>query len=129
MVDKFTFVGCSFTVGEGLELEKNDPNLYANIVSKKYSASVKNLASCGNSNHEIFMTAINDILFERPDKIFVQWSAMNRLRVHPGPNTELSLSHTITQDYHYRDMFYSKKKELQHLTNHYGLINLHLYIQ
>jgi hypothetical protein len=119
---KFTFIGCSFTVGEGLEFEKNDPSLYANIISDRYSANVNNLAVKGNSNLNIFKIALNEILFGNADKVFVQWSALNRLWVYPGPNTTLSLSHTIEQNYQYRDIFYTKK-ELQHLTDSWRLLN------
>lgn len=80
-MDKFTFVGCSFTVGEGLEFEKTDSNNYTNIVVKKYSANILNLAKKGNSNYNIFITALNELLFNTPDKIFIQWSALNRLRL------------------------------------------------
>lgn len=119
---KFTFIGCSFTVGEGLLEEKNDHNLYANIVSKKYSAITTNLAVGGNSNFNIFKTALNEILFGDASNVFVQWSALNRLWVYPGPDTALSLSHTIKQDYQYRDIFYTRK-DLQYLTDSWHLLN------
>ena len=119
---RFTFIGCSFTVGVGLVHEKNDANNYANIVANHYSADVKNSAVGGNSNYNILMTAVNEILFNTPDKIFVQWSALNRLWLYPGPNTKLALSHTIKNDYRYRDLFYSKK-ELQKFTDTYHILN------
>ena len=119
---QFTFVGCSFTVGEGLELEKSDTSNYVNLVGKHYSASITNLAVGGNSNYNIFITALNEILFNPPDKIFVQWSALNRLWLYPGLDTELSLSHIIKDDYVYRNMFYSKK-ELQKFTDTYHILN------
>lgn len=118
----FTFVGCSFTVGVGLDHEKDDSANYTNIVAKKYNAEVNNLSIGGNSNYNIFITALNEILFNAPDKIFVQWSALNRLWVYPGPDTQLALSHTIKEDYNYRDIYYSKK-QLQELTNAYHILN------
>ena len=119
---RFTFIGCSFTVGEGLVSEKDDVNNYTNILANHYSASVKNLAVKGNSNYNIFITALNEIIFNSPDKIFVQWSALNRLWLYPGPDTKLALSHTIKNDYRYRDLFYSKK-ELQKFTDTYHILN------
>ena len=63
----WTFVGCSLTVGEGLELEKNDPNNYTNLIINHFgSAKPNNLATRGNSNHNIFFTALNEILFSLP---------------------------------------------------------------
>lgn len=122
MMDKFTFIGCSFTVGVGLPLEKDDRNNYTNIVSKKYNAIANNIAVSGNSNYNIFMGAINELLGKNPDKLFVQWSALNRLWLCPGPDTTLSLSHTINNDYAYRDISY-KKAELQKFTDMYHLLN------
>jgi hypothetical protein len=120
---RFTFIGCSFTVGVGLEFEKNDPDNYANIISKKYNAITNNIAIGGNSNYNIFIAALNEILFNTPDKIFVQWSALNRLFLYPGPDIELPLSHTIVDnDYEYRNIFYSKK-ELQKFTDTYHILN------
>ena len=119
---RFTFIGCSFTVGVGLVHEKNDVNNYTNIVANHFSADVKNSAVGGNSNYNILITAVNEILFNSPDKIFVQWSALNRLWLYPGPDTKLALSHTIKNDYRYRDLFYSKK-ELQKFTDTYHILN------
>lgn len=119
---QFTFVGCSFTVGVGLDLEKSDPANYTNIVANYYGAESVNLAQGGNSNYNIFITALNEIIFNSPDKIFVQWSALNRLWLYPGPDTELALSHTILNDYSYRNIKYSKK-ELQKFTDMYHILN------
>jgi hypothetical protein len=119
---KFTFVGCSFTVGVGLNLEKSDPDNYTQLVSNKFEAVLKNIAVGGNSNYNIFISALNDILFETPDVIFVQWSALNRLWVYPGPDTSLQLSHIINKDYQYKDLYYSKK-DLQYLTDHWHILN------
>ena len=82
---KFTFTGCSFTVGVGLESEKLDEYNYCNLVSRHYSAEVNNLAETGNSNYCIFMTALNEILYNSPDKIFVQWSGLARHLLYPDP--------------------------------------------
>jgi hypothetical protein len=122
MTKKFTFIGCSFTVGVGLLLEKDDPNNYTNIVANNYNANITNLAVGGNSNYNIFITTLNEIVFNQPDKIFVQWSVLNRLWIYPGPDTELTLSHTIKDDYKYCDIYYSKK-QLQELTNAYHILN------
>jgi len=120
---RFTFIGCSFTVGEGLDYEKDDQNNYTNILTSHYSAdTMTNLSIGGNSNYNIFITALNEILFNAPDKIFVQWSALNRLWVYPGPDTQLALSYTIKEDYNYRDIYYSKK-QLQEFTNVYHILN------
>lgn len=119
---KFTFVGCSFTVGVGLELEKSDPANYTNIVGNYYGAESINLAQEGNSNYNIFITALNEIIFNSADKIFVQWSALNRLWLWPGPDTAITLSHIIENDYSYRNIKFSKK-ELQKFSDMYHILN------
>jgi hypothetical protein len=119
---RFSFVGCSFTVGVGLDHEKDDASNYTNIVAKHYSSDISNLAVGGNSNYNIFMSALDEILYNKPDKIFIQWSALNRLWLYPGPDTKLTLSHTIKNDYKYRDIYYSKK-QLQEFTNAYHILN------
>lgn len=121
-MDKFTFIGCSFTVGEGLEFEKTDVSNYTNIISKKYNATTINVAVSGNSNYNIFMKALNELIFNTPDKLFIQWSALNRLWLYPGPDTKLTICQSINSDYTYRDIFY-KKKELQKFTDMYHLLN------
>jgi hypothetical protein len=118
----FTFTGCSFTVGIGLELEKNDLDNYANIVSTHFNAQVNNLAGGGNSNYNIFMSALNELLYAKQEKLFVQWTSLNRLWLYPGPDTTISLSHTIIDDYSYRDLFFSKK-DLQKVSDIYHLLN------
>ena len=107
---RFTFTGCSITQGVGLDHEKNDPGHYANLVGEAFCADVTNLGKGGHSNHLIFMSALENILFDRPDKIFVQWTALNRWWVYPEPNTEKFMGHTIDDDYRYNELFYSREK-------------------
>jgi hypothetical protein len=119
---QFTFVGCSLTQGVGLSKEKDDPGNYANLIARKFDARVKNLAVAGNNNHNIFLSALNEIIFSRADTIFVQWSALHRLWLYPGPDVTLGFSPKIINDFTYRDLFFSKK-DLQKLVNTYHLLN------
>lgn len=118
----FTFIGCSITKGVGLDKEELNKNNYANIVSTHFNAETSNLASRGNSNYNIFMSALNELLYSTQDKLFVQWTSLNRLWLYPGPDTTLSLSHTIVNDYRYRDLFFSRK-DLQKAADIYHLLN------
>ena len=117
----FTFTGCSLTVGVGLEQEKLDVCNYTNIVSSKFNVTPKNLASGGNSNYNIFISALNELINSPPDKLFVQWSGLNRLWLYPGPDTSVFLSMVINQDYHYRDLHFTKK-ELQQFFDYYHIL-------
>jgi hypothetical protein len=116
---KYSFVGCSFTEGEGLE---NANDTYANLVANEFNAECINLSKRGNSNHNIFLTALYELVDNKPDMLFVQWSALNRFWIYPGPNTELALQKVITQDYSYRDIYFPKK-ELQKLSDNWHLLN------
>lgn len=118
----FTFLGCSFTVGVGLDHEKDDFFNYTNLVSTQFDAQVNNLAISGNSNYRIFIAAINELLFSKSDILFVQWSALNRLWLYPSPDTELMLSLQVENDYNYRGLLFSKK-ELQKVSDCYHLLN------
>jgi hypothetical protein len=118
----FTFCGCSFTVGVGLEQEKTDISNYANIVSDHFSANIKNIAIGGNSNYNIFMSALNELVISPPDKILIQWTSLNRVWLHPGPDTKLPLALTMDRDYSYKHIFFTKK-ELQTLSDHYHILN------
>lgn len=118
----FTYVGCSMTVGEGLKFEKQDGDLWVNLVSANFSAYTKNIAEKGNSNYNIFLSALNEILEYSPDKIFIQWSGLNRVWLYPGPDTVLKIFHTIGSDYAYRDINLPKK-EIQKFANQYMMLN------
>jgi len=127
----YTFCGCSITVGEGLPLEKSSPKNYANIVANHYSADINNLAVGGNSNYNIFITALNEILFNTPDKIFVQWSGIQRTWIYPNAELDnfLVMSPAITADIvvdnvsglHAR--IFKDKKEIQKFIDQYLLLN------
>lgn len=116
---KFTFVGCSFTYGDGLECQEDT---YANQVARYFNADIANLGKSGNSNYNIFLTALNEILFGTSDKIFVQWTAFNRVWLYPGPDVELGIMAIVKDDFRYRDIYFSKS-ELQDFGNKWNLLN------
>lgn len=118
---RFSFSGCSITAGEGLELEKDDPLLYTNIVSERYSASTSNIAEKGNSNQNIFLSALSEILFNTPDVMFVQWSGLNRMWLYPTPTSKLFLPLQVTDGYRFNTISYTKK-ELQYLSTHWHIL-------
>lgn len=118
----FTFVGCSFTVGEGLDREKLDVHNYCNLVADHYRADVKNLGVKGNSNYNIFMSALNELVHDAPDILFVQWSGLNRQWLYPGPNTHLVVSAEPQTDYNYMDIHYSKS-DLQRFADQFQILN------
>jgi len=119
----FTFLGCSYTAGVGLNQEKLDINNYANLVGTHFKAQTKNLAVPGSSNYDIFMSAMNEILFSKQEIIFVQWSHLNRQSVHPVPGLPgLRLHSKIKSDYKYNDLVFPKKI-LQTLVKYLYILN------
>lgn len=120
---KFTFLGCSLTVGEGLVEEKADSNNYVNIVSGHYKVKANNLAKFGNSNYNIFLAALNEILYGDQDILFVQWSAPNRHWLYPNLDSNFIITAGSKQkNIKYLDTFYSSKF-LQNFADQFLLLN------
>ena len=119
---KFTFTGCSITQGVGLEQEKLSPDNYCNIVGDHFGAQVNNVATSGNSNYNIFMSALNELLYNSPDILFVQWTCLNRLWLYPGPDTLIYVTNSNNPEYTYRDISYTKK-QMQQFSNQYQILN------
>lgn len=118
---KFTFSGCSFTALNGQ---------YASILKKHYTdIEFVNLAVEGNSNHNIFMTALHEALFDTPDVLFVQWSALNRLWAYPTPLAKTCMTtNGLTSDVGAGSFASSKnifftKKELIKFGTMYNMLN------
>jgi hypothetical protein len=121
----FTFIGCSFTVGEGLPQEKSDVNNYTNIIGEKFNARIKNLAEAGNSNYNIFMTGINEILFDCPDVLFLQWSGLQRHWLYPNLDIIFPITPNAiapVKDINYLDTQFSKKS-LEKFVDQFLLLN------
>lgn len=100
---KFSFIGCSLTYGTGLEKEKNDVNNYANIVAEYFDSDVLNLSVPGNNNHNIFLSALEELVMNRPTILFVQWSGVQRLEFFPTPEiaNSLKIMNSVTSESNY----------------------------
>lgn len=107
----FTFIGCSFTVGVGLPDEKLDENNYTNLVTKHFNATVNNLSIGGNNNYDIFLSSVNELLFNNQDVLFVQWSELSRFLFHPHLDLEFQVPSCISNntDISYLDLKLSNK--------------------
>lgn len=119
----FTFIGCSITKGEGLPDEENDENNYANIVGTYFNAKVKNLSKSGNSNYNIFINALNELLYEKSNILFLQWSGLQRHWIYP----DLDLVFPITNLAPKKDLSYLNtkftKQFLKNFTDQFLLLN------
>jgi hypothetical protein len=99
---RFCFSGCSLTYGEGLtDTEEN----YASLVAGSQAAVLKNIAVPGNANSKIFIESMNELLFDTPDVLFVQWSELSRHWLYPGLDLEFPITAGTTSDLKYLDFF------------------------
>lgn len=103
------FTGCSLTVGEGFAPDQRDQFIYDRLVAERCGFQRTNLAKGGNSNHEIFLTAARAIPQEF-DIIFVQWSALNRIWLYPGPDCEW-FTNDGQPEFRYRELFLDHKSK------------------
>jgi hypothetical protein len=83
--DKILVSGCSFTSGYGMPGEHSNPNIWANLLSKKLGATtIKNAAQTGANNYFIFFETISELIKEQYDLVLVEWSAIPRYMCHVG---------------------------------------------
>jgi hypothetical protein len=97
--------GCSFTVGEGFPENLRSTYIYNHLVTQKFLFDSVNQAKSGSSNYKIFMKSVEAVLSNKYDLIFVQWTALNRLWLYPGPDCEWFLNDEKYPDFKYRDIY------------------------
>ena len=97
--------GCSFTVGDGFPIHQRDQYIYDRLVSKQFGFESTNISVSGSSNLEIFKRSAQAILNKEHDIVITQWSALNRLRLHPGPDCSFVLNDTKYSEFKYRDIY------------------------
>jgi len=106
MTTKFTFAGCSLTAGQGLN---SNQERYSNLVAEHFDAELNNIAVIGNTNERIFLSALNAILFDEQDKIFVQWSSTIRQQFEPEPNSKVGIfPNEESKELHFGSLYCSK---------------------
>jgi hypothetical protein len=122
-VTRVCWNGCSFTVGEGFPVHQRDQYIYDRLISKQFGFESTNIAVGGSSNLEIFKRSAQAILENKYDIVVTQWSALNRLWLHPGPGCVFMTSDDHCVDFKYRDIyidsrFKKKFRETLLLLNH-----------
>jgi len=116
------FNGCSFTWGDGFSKVDRELFIYDRLVSKHFNFDRTNVAIKGSGNYTIFMRTAEIIMTGEHDIYFVQWSALNRIWLSPGPNVYFSVNDEKTPDYRYRDLYISRS-EKSILRNLVSLLN------
>lgn len=119
---KACFNGCSFTWGEGYAPTDRELYVYDRVVSQYFDFDRTNIAVPGSSNHNIFMRTAEAIVENIYDLIIVQWSALNRLWLSPGPDAYFFVNDNKYPDYRYRDLYISKSEKSM-LNNYLLLLN------
>lgn len=115
------FTGCSFTVGEGFPVDQRDFYIYDRLLSKHCNFERVNIAAGGSSNYKIFMSATKALTDKACDILFVQWSALNRMWLSPGPDTYFFINDPSTE-FRYRDLYISNS-DRKYLKNLILLLN------
>jgi len=104
------FNGCSFTQGQGFSENQRDLYIYDRILEKQFLFKRTNIANEGSSNHTIFMRSAESIISGNYNCIVTQWSALNRLWLYPGPDSEFFTNDKNLSDFVYRDIRISAKE-------------------
>jgi hypothetical protein len=119
---KICFNGCSFTWGAGYNDTDRELYVYDRVVSQYFNFDRTNVAVNASSNHNIFMRTAEAFLANTYDVIVVQWSALNRLWLSPGPDAYFFVNDYTYPDYRYRDLYISKSEKSM-LNNFLLLLN------
>lgn len=75
-------VGCSYTCGTGLKMERDDPNLWVNRLFS--NTNITNVAKAGANNQWIFLETVSQLLTQSYDIVLVAWSAIPRHNFQVG---------------------------------------------
>lgn len=96
---KTLIVGCSYTNGHGLNLEIDNPRLWANQLIEHITpgSHVTNLATSGKNNHWIFTEACTALTQDEYDIVLVAWTEQSRLNFNIG--LETYVTNTMFRDF------------------------------
>ena len=87
---KYTlFAGCSYTNGNGFDLQKNEPCLWVNQLHNKFFSHTNqlNVSQGGRSNAGIFQDIVTAILTYPVEYAIVEWTSMPRYELELGFET------------------------------------------
>jgi len=111
---KYTvFAGCSYTSGEGFELEKTEPGLWVNQLHRKvFSHTIQlNVSQGGRSNAGIFQDTVNALSTYPVEYAIVEWTSMPRYELELGFETyrtrQCFIPNTKCRDHNLNDINYT----------------------
>ncbi len=99
-MDMIYFGGCSITMGAGYPGEKQNPDIYSNIVGENIRHGVINDAEGGSSNLKIFTKSAKAVLDDHANLYVIQWSAPHRHWLYPAPNQGIYIGSPVEYNQH-----------------------------
>jgi hypothetical protein len=87
MKKQVLFTGCSYTAGTGFDLEKNQPELWVNLLHNHAGIDqyhLINASAPGRSNSGIFFDTVDHLINNKIDLAFVAWTSSPRYEVSLG---------------------------------------------
>jgi hypothetical protein len=90
---KILVSGCSFTAGGGFALQKNDPNIWPNLLASKLNADLVNVGQRSYDNTGIFLNAVSEFTANNYDLILFQITFLNRVVVSPTYKYSVHISY------------------------------------
>lgn len=105
------FNGCSLTVGEGFPEDQRDQYIYDRLLEKRFGFNRTNIARGGSSNYTIFLRSADAIMSGQYNCVITQWSALNRIWLYPGPDSEFFTNETVKRPFSYRDIYLSAEEK------------------
>ena len=136
-MSKCLVVGCSFTAGTGLNLEKNDPKLWVNQLCKHIGVDgVENLSHAGVNNDWIFLETVSELVKKNYDLVLVGWSVIPRFYFnvglelyHTGANIKnTQVVNTNTKNYNVQYFQNLYKNLLEIYNDHWEILKLVKYV-
>lgn len=96
---KILFSGCSFTAGGGFPRQKNEPNIWPNLLAAKLNADLVNVGQGSYDNTGIFLNAVSEFTTNNYDLILFQITSLNRVVVSPTYKRSVHISYSNISPY------------------------------
>jgi hypothetical protein len=91
---KILVSGDSISYGYGFPLEKNEPTLWPNQLSKLLDANVTNISIPGYDNTGIFINTLAELFTNKYDLVLIQLTNLDRVCLSPNMHTRINIINT-----------------------------------
>ena len=115
-MNKILFAGCSYTAGSGFALEKQEPDLWVNLLHKNNehfnSLQLVNVSRGGRSNAGIFQDCTWHLCKDHYRFAVIAWTSMPRFEIDLGLETyetkQCFIANSATRTHHLNDITYTE---------------------